>query len=341
MPRAQVGQLLQARGAREVKDLTRTSDLLAVGSGATNLIASGALGRRLSEASSRQIPIYGEARLLEMLEGRDETDATLDTAPLKAEPDLLGFLAAFDLIHMDGGKIRFSDADMIRGAQQLRDSGTDLVTLIQALQQRRQAPKGRHRLSLAADGTPVLQWEDGVTTMTGQGLLPLTEGEDLDLAFEAALEAEESDDLREAVRLYDLCTRHDRTDPIAPFNLGNVLMQMEDHAGAKLAFQRALARRPKFPEAHYNLAICLEKTGDPPGATDHLKQALDQDPDYAEAMFNLAQLELAQDRPEAALSLFRRFLGHSSSDHLIHQARKAITLIERTVPGRHRPGTKG
>ncbi|MEO1307877.1 MAG: hypothetical protein AAFV38_08070 [Pseudomonadota bacterium] len=58
LPRAQVGQLLQARGAREVKDLTRTSDLLAVGSGATNLIASGALGRRLSEASSRQIPIY-------------------------------------------------------------------------------------------------------------------------------------------------------------------------------------------------------------------------------------------------------------------------------------------
>ena len=316
---------------RAVKDVTRSTELLAIGSGALNHVPTGALLRRLETADRRGITVFGEARLLDLLGGgqQEEEAATIDPASVaEVGPEMLLLLNAFDLLRLSEGLVRFADAEPLRTSRRLLDDGFEPGQIIAALLKRQAAPKGRHRLSLLADGSPVLIWEDGVTTVTGQGVLPLDEGDDLETLFEDALEAESAGDLDEAARLYDLCARYDRQDPIAPFNLGNVLLRAGDTPGAKLAFTRALARRAAFPEAHFNLAHCLEEQKDLKGAQTHLEAALKHDPGYADAMFNLAQIELSLGQDAKALALFRAFAGRTSSDRLKAKATRAIQMLE-------------
>ena len=330
LPRADIARLLAANSARENKDLTRRTDMLAVGSGALNLVAGGSLGRRLDLAAARGIPVVGEARLLAFLRAEERETATLDPATAaRLSDDLLALLNAFDLVEATDGKVRFQDADTLRSAAELAKEGLDPTAILQALKDRLRAPRGRHRLSVGPDGTPVLAWEDGVTTLSGQGLLPLDEGDDLETLFEAALEAEAAGLLDEAARLYETCAMGDKRDAIAPFNLGNVQLARGDAEAARLSYQRAIARQANFPDAHYNLARCLEASGDRNGAMAHLTSALDQDPDYGEAHFNLAQLELETGNATAARAHFERVVFLETPD-LVATARKALVLIDQT-----------
>lgn len=332
LPREDIARLLSASGARQNKDLTRRTDLLAVGSGALNLVPGGSLGRRLSAATERGVPVVGEARLLADLREEPRPEATLDPGSVaRVSPELLALLNAFDLVEMEGGKVRFQDADTLRTAADLSDQGFEPAAILKTLKDRRNAPRGRHKLAVGADGTPVLEWEDGLTTLTGQGLLPLDEGDDLETLFDAAMEAEAAGLLDEAARLYDTCARSDRKDAIAPFNLGNVQTALGEADAARLSYQRAIARQANFPDAHHNLALALEAAGDTEGAKAHLETALRQDPDYAEALYNLAQLEMAADRLDAARRHFARFVEMGSAEpHLRDQAKRAVAVIERS-----------
>lgn len=326
--RADIARLLVEQGIRAVKDLTRTSDILAIGSGATNLIA-GPLPKRLAEARALGIPVLGEARLLQTLQGREDVPGTLALSSVPgADAGLADMLNAFDLVRISAGRVRFQDADVLRTASQFSADGFEMAQIVSALLERRQAPKGRHRLGLNDTGAPVLIWEDGLTTVTGQGLLPLAEDAGLDERFEDALAAEADGTLSEAARLYELCTKHDKRDPIAPFNLGNVRMRMQDTPGAILAYQIALARQSRFPEAHFNLALCLEEQGKAGTARTHLKAALEVDPGYDAALFNLAQIDLAAGAHKSAAEHFARFASRAKDAHLVNQAKRALRLIE-------------
>ena len=334
LPRGDVIRLLENAGASQTKDLTRSTDLLAIGAGAANLI-SGPLPNRLAQARARAVPAMGEARLLEVLRGEEGDPGTLDLASVSpGETDLPDLLNAFDLIRLTHNKIRFSDTDTLRTALALAAGGAEPTEVVSALFQRRQAPKGRHRLELDAQGVPILVWEDGVSAVSGQTFLPLGDGDGLNEVFEEALEAETSGDLNHAARLYRIATRHDRKDAIAPFNLGNVLLSTKEHASAQLAFQTAIARRPGFPEAHYNLAITLEEQGKPGEAMDALRTALRHEKDYPDALFNLAQLELASESHSDALDHFRRFLSAAPNHPLAPSAERAVTLLRSVAPTR-------
>lgn len=329
LPRADIVRLLHQTGAREVKDLTRDTSLLAIGSGAANLIAS-ALPGRLEQAAARGIPVVAEARLLEMLRDEPQAPATLDANGIaQIAPDLTALLNAFDIIRMDDGKLRFEDADKLRMAAALAEEDADEAQIVSALRQRRTAPKGRHRLKLDRSGAPVLIWEDGLTTVAGQGLLPLEDGEDLETLFDDAVDAEAEGNFAQAAQLYETCATHDPRDPIAPFNLGNVYLQQQQYGAGKLAYQRAIARRPGFAEAHFNLAICEEAQHNVSGAIASLRCAIQHDPDYGEAMFNLAQLELGQRNYAEAGRLFQTFLGVAdSANPLATKAKQALHIIE-------------
>ncbi|NNE89313.1 MAG: tetratricopeptide repeat protein [Silicimonas sp.] len=86
-----------------------------------------------------------------------------------------------------------------------------------------------------------------------------------------------------------------KRDPIAPFNLGNVQAELGNFKAARLSYQSAIARDPRFSEAHFNLAGVFESAGNLDAAADHLRQALNIDQSYAEAHFNLAHLALKAD----------------------------------------------
>lgn len=326
---ALAGKVLAA-GGQVVRDLTRRCDLLAIGERAWALIDSGALPKRLAVARERGVVVLGERAFAASMAG-----ASADTASLPLVAALAGatlqageaeVLAAFDLIILEGETCRFEDARAVRAAAGLRTEGRSLGETVRILSRARDlAPKGRHRIQLTPSGEAALAWDDGLTTLEGQGLLPLDEAcLDLDGLFETAALAEARGDIAEAVRLYDLLARADRNDPIAPYNLGNLRLAEGAPGQAELAYRMALARDPAFAEARYNLAKALEAMGRLETAQAELEAALGGDPTLADAFFNLAQLRMQAGDAAAAKTLFERYLDLAPDSEAAATARKGI-----------------
>lgn len=328
-PRAEIARAVEAAGGRIVKDLTRATECLVVGAGATNFVANGHLADRLSRARARGVPVLPEDRFLAALQGAEPPAPTLpvDQAAFLPEP-LLDLLNAFGLIHLADGCVRFADASVVKSAAQLLADNPDPLRLIAMLLRHREAPVGRHRLVAGADGEPMLAWEDGLTTLDGQGLLDLDPAVPLDDVFEAAMMAEAEGDLEAADRLYATCVRADRRDATAAFNRANVLMQMGDLAQAIIAYRQAIARDGDLAEAHYNLAVALERQADIEAARTHLQTALSIEPGYSDALFNLAQIQLNHGSKDEARRLFQRFLATAPSAYWTKKAEAGLFLAQ-------------
>jgi tetratricopeptide (TPR) repeat protein len=323
---------IEAAGGRVARDLTRRTDVLVVGAEAAGLIDSGALAARTAAARARSLPVLGERGFAAALAGTPPSAATA-TVPLstalaggrlsREDADLL---AAFDLVTVSGDRCRFGDERTFRTAAELPATGRSLAEVVRILTRARDlSPRGRHRIVLTPGGEAALQWSDGLTTLEGQGVLPLDEdGAGVDDLFEAAAVAEADGDLDEAARLYDLCARADRKDPIAPYNLGNIRLAQAAHDLAALAYQQALARDPGFGEARYNLAQALDAGGKAAAAAAELERLVAADPTHADAVFNLAQLRLRAGDVDVARSLYERYLTLDPPPDWAETARRAI-----------------
>jgi tetratricopeptide (TPR) repeat protein len=324
-------QAIVKGGGSVSRDLIRRSDVLVVGALAAPLIDSGALGKRLRMASERRLPVLAERVFAAELAG-EPTEAKGAMPLSTALPgsglrrDDAEILAAFDLAHLTGDSCRFRDVSVFRSAGELlfkHRSMSGVVTILTRARDR--SPMGRHKIVLTRTGVPILQWDDGQTTLEGQGVLPLDEDHaSLDDLFEAASIAEANDELDEAARLYDLCGRADRKDPIAPYNLANIRLTQGAHDEAALAYQQALARDARFVEARYNLAQALEAAGKADAATVELTRVLDAEPRHSDAVFNLAQLRMQAGELVAAKALYERYLALDPPDEWAATARKAI-----------------
>ena len=320
------------RGGGEVaRDLMRRSDVFVVGSLAAALIGSGALTARLRSARARGVPVLGERAFGAALAGASTLgDATLPLSTALAQTTLTqddaDVLAAFDLILVADDKCRFGDAGAIRTAGDLLGHGRTLADTVRILARARDlSPSGRHRIVLTPSGDAALQWQDGLTTLEGQGYLPLDEDHaSVDDLFEAAALAEANGELDEAARLYDMCGRADRGDAIAPYNLANIRLAQGAHDQAVLAYQRALSRDGGFVEARYNLAQALEAAGKMDAATVELSRILDADPTHSDAIFNLAQLRMKAGEMGLAKGLYEQYLALHPPDDWAAMARKAI-----------------
>ena len=335
--REQLQREIIARSGFVARDLTRRSDLLVVGALATTLIDRGILVSRLEQARARGIPVFGERTFGRILED-DAPDATLPLATALTQSGLAEsdatLLAAFDLVTIEGGKCCFADVAVMRTAAdmlQRHKSRGDVVRIL--IRARDKAPIGRRKVVLGPTARGALQWESGLTTLEGQGFLPLDDAPDVDEMFEMAELCEADGHLEEAARLYSLCTSADRSDPIAPYNLGNIFFSQANNDEAVLAYQVALARDPTLVEARYNLALALEAKGNVLRALEELRRALDIDPSYSDAMFNLAQLMLKSGDIAAAKPLFERYLASNPPAEWAATARKAITYCTARLTG--------
>jgi tetratricopeptide (TPR) repeat protein len=318
-------------GGSVARDLTRRSDLLVVGALATALIDSGALPTRLCAARERGVPILGERAFEAALAGDDEratatlplTTALAQTGLTRDDADLL---AAFDLIVLDGDNCRFGDAATIRTAAELLQQARSRADVVRILARARDlSPLGRHRVVMTPAGEAALQWQEGLTTLEGQGWLPIDDGHaSIDDLFEGGALAEADGELDEAARLYDMAGRADRSDAIAPYNYANIRLAQGHADQAILAYQRALARDSRFIEARYNLAQALEAAGKAEAASAELGRVLDADPTHSDAVFNLAQLRMKAGQVGAAKALYERYLALDPPDDWAAKARKAI-----------------
>jgi tetratricopeptide (TPR) repeat protein len=328
--RDRLQQAIERQGGRVARDLTRGSHVLVVGAQASALVDSNALPQRLAIAGARGVPTFGERAFQAALAGQAPEPATLPLQTALAQTGLnradAEILAAFDLVVLDGEACRFADAGVLRAASELVGQGRSRGDAVRILTRARDlSPEGRHRIVLTASGEAALKWDDGLTSLEGQGILPLDEDhagiEDL---FEAAALLEASGQPEQAARLYDMCARADRSDAIAPYNMANILLTREAYDEAALAYQRALARDPRFVEARYNLAQALEAAGKTEAAAVELGRVLEADPRHSDAVFNLAQLKLQAGDMAGAKALYERYLELDPPEDWAATARKAL-----------------
>ncbi|NWG52437.1 MAG: tetratricopeptide repeat protein [Hydrogenophilaceae bacterium] len=329
--RERLAAAIARRGARVARDLTLRSDVLVVGALAATLIEPGHLSARLAAAKARRVPVYGERGFTELLIAQAEAPPpSLSVAPLLRESRLtlddVAILAAFDIVRLEGEQVRFADAGVIKSAGELAAAGRSLADIVRILTKARdRAPKGRRKIVIDPRGEAALQWESGLSTLEGQGLLPLEDdAASLDDLFEAAAIAEARGDLAEAARLYEMTARADRKDAIASYNLGNIHLAAGAHGEAVLAFRTALAREPDFLEARYNLAQACEGLGKVAEAREALTEVLRREPRYADARFNLAQLELKRGAVAEAKAHFELYLFTDPPADWAAKARRAI-----------------
>jgi tetratricopeptide (TPR) repeat protein len=73
-------------------------------------------------------------------------------------------------------------------------------------------------------------------------------------------------------------------------NLGTLLYEQGDRAGAAEQFRSAVRLAPRNPLAHFNLGTVLEDLGELEGAARHLGEALRLKPEHADAHYNLARV---------------------------------------------------
>lgn len=201
-------------------------------------------------------------------------------------------LRLFDVAGATDGLFSFSDVALARRVCQWQKS-VPLPSLISALHQLGTEDTPLSRIELAPLGGGQLGAVVGgkLSRLGGQFEMPLGDDAASPLAlFEAAENAEASGELEEAARLYSLAARLDRRDAVIPFNLGNVLDELERLAEAAVQYQLALKLDPNFSEAWYNLGVLWAKRGDRLQAKACYRRAAACEPAAQDATFNLARL---------------------------------------------------
>lgn len=115
--------------------------------------------------------------------------------------------------------------------------------------------------------------------------------------------------LDKAIELYErvLAGRPDYAE--AHNNLGIVYGRKGRIEESIDAFHRALAIRPEYAEAHNNLGVALGRRGRPDESVSHLETALQLKPHYPEACNNLGNTFRSVGRTDEALACYRRALA--------------------------------
>jgi tetratricopeptide (TPR) repeat protein len=333
---------IERHGGTVRRGLSPLTTLVAVGRHAAAQLASGRLQARLARADEIGARCLSEAmllRALDLLPPAAPVGAALrlDELPEKVglDPEVVRLLALFDVIQPRQDVLGFRDLVAAREIARLLKEGLRLAEIIQGAVEV-SGPKcaaGDHplaRLKLVCDDRGQLARRIGerFAELDGQLRLPLPNpgNPSVDEVFEAAEDAEQAGDLATAETRYRRCVGLDRSDPIAPFNLANVLREQGRLSEAKSYLQLAIAVDPTFADAWYNLALLLDGDGQKALARAYLERASAADPDYADPLYKLAQLHFEAGELEQASRLWRRYLILDPDSEWSRRARNGLAL---------------
>jgi tetratricopeptide (TPR) repeat protein len=244
-------------------------------------------------------------------------------------PQTVLSLSRYDVLDGAGGRYGFRDLRAAREVKRLLDRDYRLSDIIEAATALRRFGRGLFDTSLSdAPWGETLQHSPGrLARLNGQYLLPLDEPfQSADELFEQAEEHERAGDLASAERLYRRASAADRSDPVIPFNLGNVLDAMGRTLEAGFAFRHAIGRDPSFAEAWMNLAALHERARQSVETERCLRNALEARPDYREAVFSLASLLTRRRKYREALQLWDRFVALAPDASDLERARRQRML---------------
>jgi tetratricopeptide (TPR) repeat protein len=244
---------------------------------------------------------------------------------------LLACLTLFDVLEPVDDRYSYRDLVAAREAGRLLARGVEPRRVIEAAVtlRRRGSHLAEARLAEGPSGELLRDLSGQLAELSGQLTMGLDQG--ARSVDELVAEAEDSDDLATAENLYTTALRADSSDPVIPFNLGNVFDAQGRAAEAKIAWQIAVARDPAFAEAWYNLAMAAEDEAHMDLAVAEYRRAVQAWPDYADAHFNLALLLTRLERYGEALAGWERFLELDPQGNQAATARRALTLCRMKI----------
>ncbi len=339
------------RGGMLRRGQPRHAGVLVIGTHAFRQLDSGGLRRKLKTADDLGAVCLSEVMLLEalgLIEPRQAAAGVIDLEDLPTRTGLnletLRLLVLFDVIQAHRSQCSFQDLIAAREVARLLREGVSLGHIIEGVKRASLRPRSMPaaasqidqplaRLKLISDeyGRIVNQIGSVVADLDGQMRLPLPDADNptIDELFEAAEEAEWLGELSVATTLYQRCIRLDRHDPIAPFNLANVLRERGHVDGAIFHLRMALGLDPHFPDAWYNLALLMDSRGEKAAAMEGFERAIKADMNYADPVYNLAQLYFDDGDYEQAGRLWGRYLMLDPDSEWSRRARYGLALCRR------------
>ena len=351
VPGEQALRAVAAAGGVVRRGQPRHGGLLVIGRQAFRQLDRGGLRRRIRAADDAGARCISETMFLEalgLLERGPDAAGVVDVEQLPGKTgldiDTLRLLILFDVIRPNGHQCCFRDLVAAREVARLLGEGISLGDVIEgasrlaASRPQRSAgpfqqdqPLARLRLVSDQYGQIVHQIGSTLADLDGQMRLPLPDADNpsIDELFEAAEEAEWLGELPVATKLYQRCMRLDRKDPIASFNLANVLRESDDIEGAVFHLRIALGLDPHFADAWYNLALIMDGKGERRAAMEGFERAILADPDYADPIYNLAQLHFDDENFQDAEKLWTRYIVLDGDSEWSRRARYGIALCRR------------
>ncbi|MGI9485280.1 MAG: tetratricopeptide repeat protein [Geminicoccaceae bacterium] len=329
----------------------REGGFLVIGRQASRQLDRGSLRRRIRAADDVGARCISETMLLEALDLLEPGQKAAGVVDLERLPgktgldvDTLRLLILFDVIRPNGNQCSFQDLVAAREVTRLLGEGVSLGDVIEGASRiagncpehsagpfHQDQPLARLRLVSDQYGQIVHQIGSALADLDGQLRLPLPDADNpsIDDLFEAAEEAEWLGELPVATKLYQRCMRLDRKDPIASFNLANVLRESDDIDGAVFHLRIALGLDPHFADAWYNLALIMDGKGEKRAAMEGFERATQADPNYADPIYNLAQLHFDDENFQRAEQLWARYIALDSDSEWSRRARYGIALCRR------------
>lgn len=342
LPRRLAARLAEQRGAIVRRGLTRRTSVAVVGRAAPASLGLERLRARLDLAVARGATCWSESSFLRRAglgAPGEDVARSLDEQVLRDRVGLpsetLRLLTLLDVVEAQDGRYGFQGVVAARTVARLLREGADLCDVIASLRRARRERRGASAVVRRDDGTMGLRLGGDVADLDGQLRLPLAlpegsiDNPSVDALFEAAEVAEDEARWDAAARLYRRCIHLDRADPIAPFNLANVLRRQDRLAEANLFLRLAVSVDPAFAEAWYNLAHVAAAQGRAAAARDALECALTADPDYGDALYNAALLHFQGGDHGGAAQLWRRYLEIDAQGEWAKKARAGLALCDR------------
>ena len=259
VPNALVAREVARRGAVVRRGLSQRSAIVAVGRRSLSQLADGRLQAKLARADQIGALCLSENALLRILDllpkpGTAGAGAVrLEQLPERSglDPAVVRMLVLYDVVQPQDGECGFRDLIGAREVARLLEEGLSLVDIVRSAQTLGCAREGAHalaRLKLVCDESGRLARRIGaaLAELDGQLRLPLpyADNPSVDEVFDAAEEAEQSGDLATAALLYRRCVSMDGNDPIAPFNLANVLRELGPARAGQAVPRAGAGHRP-------------------------------------------------------------------------------------------------
>lgn len=349
VPNQVIAAEVERRGGIMRRGLPPRTAIVAIGRRSLTQLADGRLQAKLARADQIGAVCLSENTLLRALALLPAPPAAgagalpLDELPNRTglDPASVRVLMLYDLIRPCAGACTFRDLIAAREVARLLGDGLGLTEIVRSAARLSRtdaddSPLARLKLVRDDRGRLARRIGDAYADLDGQLRLSLPHADNpsVDEVFDAAEEAEQAGDLASAATLYRRCVSMDPHDPIAPFNLANVLREQGQAGQAKLFLEVALAIDPEFADAWYNLALLQEAAGGRRAAQTCLERAIAADPDYADPVYNLAKLHFERGCFPEARRLWQRYLTLDPDSDWSRRARCGLTLCQQSPANR-------